>query len=214
MKSDPPKRTTAAASLFLGTAPSRASGATRLVRYLTWVKPVCRSLFYRHIVAALGGSLAGPSAVFVITNEVNQKVRQDRAAIVFFKDNAQASAGTLRTGTSCLRQSMDSINPTRFRNGTSATSTNCQHHHQSICYCGHLHPSPDQVGGEWSEKKGRGGPKKRRDEEDSSANDCPTVPRVPSWLAQSSGGRRTASWLLAREAALEAPRKFWSHKSK
>ena len=155
MKSDPPKRTTAAASSFLGNAPSRASGATRLVRYLTWVKPVCRSLFDRHIVAALGGSLAGPSAVFVITNEVNQKVRQDRAAIVFFKDNAQASAGTLRTGTSCLRQSMDSINPTWSRSGTYATSTNCQPHHQSICYCGHLHPSPDQVGGEWSEKEGR-----------------------------------------------------------
>jgi hypothetical protein len=73
--------------------------------------------------------------VFVITNEVNQKVRQDRAAIVCFNDNVQASAGILRTGTSCLRQSMDPIKPTRFRNGTSARSTKCQHHHQSICYC-------------------------------------------------------------------------------
>jgi hypothetical protein len=72
------------------------------MRYLTWVKPVWRSLCYRPIVAALGGFLAGPSAVFVITNDVNQKVRQDRAAIVFFKDNAQASAGIPHLSEACV----------------------------------------------------------------------------------------------------------------
>ena len=49
-----------------------------------------------------GSGWPSPSALFVITNESPESAAG--SAIVFFKDNAQDSAGTLRTGTSCLRQ--------------------------------------------------------------------------------------------------------------